>query len=1180
MKKSRSIILMAILLAFAALGIQTVAAQSAQIGGFVFSDNNVDGFPDGAGRTLGGAEIALVRKADSKEEVLATQKTGEDGLFLFTDLAAGDYYLRIMLPRDYVPTRMVENGSFALPASGASTATPIFSLDENQSMTDIQLGAAKKTGFVRVIAFGDENANAGRFSTEPLLRDVLVELIYERAGKQYVIGSTRTDREGLGTIRDVTPGTYRLAVTLPDPYIIGPLGPKISLFYNGIVPADSPRGFSEPFDLPAGGSLGIGAGGVLTSQVAGQVWADLNQDGSRDVNETGFSGAELLLKNPDSGVERSFTTQPDGAFIFERLPAGDYTLTVTLPDDAMFTVPGESLLSDGFTQTDTVRFSVNLGRSTTLDPIGVMPLTSLSVHFFHDENVDGLYEEAEAPFAGAQVEIIRKGSVLAASQTDSNGYALFSPVRGGEFQVRAVLPDDQIFTVAHEDGSAFSASRASNDLTLEYYLEHGNHADILAGVTLPAAISGIVFDDADLSGIHEATETFLSDFRAAAIDEAGRVVSESVTDEAGRYLLEDLIPGEYAVRFSLLSPFIFSDASGTGAVTENKVVTQTPLFGETAPVNVRPGETLAGVDAGAFRSGIINGQVLLGDDSDDFLGQRGGLPGVQIALLFEDGSEVSEYTIAQTDAEGTFSLKGALPGTYMLRYALPNDAAFSQPLLDDPVWQSPVFAVKSSDIIQAEPVFTVKTGTITGTVFVDKNADGLYGGDDTPFEGAEIMMKSAVGEPATSVSNAEGLYQFSMLRPGNYTVIATLPQNALVGHSVSSPVPAALNNASSADMEITMGLNSEQRDIAVSSPANLSFDLFYDNNLNSTRDAEDTAYPFAEMTLTHHLTGMEFLVNTDETGQASLDSVLYGNYSYAFALPEDHIVFAPKEAVAAGTAWEGSVSALDFNTEVQIALVQYGVIEGAIWNLDGGNDNIAGIALTLRRASDGELVATATTDANGTYRFTGLFPGQYTVGTRLPDGFRFARQVDKDIRYSVITAESVSVAAEQGQSELIVLQMGEYKAKQDIGMGAMGKLGDLAWLDLDGDGMQDAGEPGIPGISIRLYQYGVLVAETISNEYGRYMFEELYPGHYSIEVTMPPELRTTIRQTEFPLVASILPQSDDTRVQVDGVIVPSKSRNLNGDLGFVLRTPDRYPASMQNITTKDWTPLVPYTPTR
>ena len=37
--------------------------------------------------------------------------------------------------------------------------------------------------------------------------------------------------------------------------------------------------------------------------------------------------------------------------------------------------------------------------------------------------------------------------------------------------------------------------------------------------------------------------------------------------------------------------------------------------------------------------------------------------------------------------------------------------------------------------------------------------------------------------------------------------------------------------------------------------------------------------------------------------------------------------------------------------------------------------------------------------------------------------------------------------------------MGEFKTNQDIGMGAMGQLGDFAWLDLDGDGMQDEGEP-------------------------------------------------------------------------------------------------------------------------
>ncbi len=327
MKRLKLIILLAALIAITAVGIQPVAAQSAQIEGVVFNDNNVDGLPDGTTRTLAGAEIALISKEADKEEVKATQRTGEDGRFSFAGLAAGDYYLRVLFPKDFVPTKVVENGSFALPSSGSSTITPLFSLSSSQIRTDIQLGGTKKTGFVRVIAFGDENANAGRFSTEPLLRNVLVDLIYENAGEQYIIGSAKTDRDGLATIRDVTPGTYRLAVTLPDPYIIGPLGPKSNLFFNGIVPADSPRGLSEPFDLPAGGSVGLGAGGVLTSQVSGLVWADANTNGIRDTNETGFAGAALLLANPDASVERRHVTDQDGAFVFERLQAGSRHVT-------------------------------------------------------------------------------------------------------------------------------------------------------------------------------------------------------------------------------------------------------------------------------------------------------------------------------------------------------------------------------------------------------------------------------------------------------------------------------------------------------------------------------------------------------------------------------------------------------------------------------------------------------------------------------------------------------------------------------------------------------------------------------------------------------------------------------------------------------------------------------------
>jgi len=144
----------------------------------------------------------------------------------------------------------------------------------------------------------------------------------------------------------------------------------------------------------------------------------------------------------------------------------------------------------------------------------------------------------------------------------------------------------------------------------------------------------------------------------------------------------------------------------------------------------------------------------------------------------------------------------------------------------------------------------------------------------------------------------------------------------------------------------------------------------------------------------------------------------------------------------------------------------------------------------------------------------------------------------------------------------------------------MGKLGDFAWLDLDQDGMQDGGEPGIPGLVIKLYQYGQFSAETTTDEYGRYSFDSLFPGSYTLEVTMPEEIKPTRHQTQFPLVASILDQTEGNIAKAEGVIVPSGGRNLNADLGFVLKQEGRLPASMQALPEKDWTPSNNQSPKR
>ena len=68
------------------------------------------------------------------------------------------------------------------------------------------------------------------------------------------------------------------------------------------------------------------------------------------------------------------------------------------------------------------------------------------------------------------------------------------------------------------------------------------------------------------------------------------------------------------------------------------------------------------------------------------------------------------------------------------------------------------------------------------------------------------------------------------------------------------------------------------------------------------------------------------------------------------------------------------------------------------------------------------------------------------------------------------------------------------------------------WVDADGDGVQDPGEPGLGGVTVNLYaesivvidgvtyNAGDLVATTTTDGTGNYSFDGLPAGAYSVEV--------------------------------------------------------------------------------
>src|SRR4029453_12118109 len=69
-----------------------------------------------------------------------------------------------------------------------------------------------------------------------------------------------------------------------------------------------------------------------------------------------------------------------------------------------------------------------------------------------------------------------------------------------------------------------------------------------------------------------------------------------------------------------------------------------------------------------------------------------------------------------------------------------------------------------------------------------------------------------------------------------------------------------------------------------------------------------------------------------------------------------------------------------------------------------------------------------------------------------------------------------------------------------------GVIGDFVWKDLNGNGVQDPGEPGIPNVVVTLTMPNVPGwQETVTtNATGHYKFEGLCAGTYLVTVTPPP----------------------------------------------------------------------------
>lgn len=143
-------------------------------------------------------------------------------------------------------------------------------------------------------------------------------------------------------------------------------------------------------------------------------------------------------------------------------------------------------------------------------------------------------------------------------------------------------------------------------------------------------------------------------------------------------------------------------------------------------------------------------------------------------------------------------------------------------------------------------------------------------------------------------------------------------------------------------------------------------------------------------------------------------------------------------------------------------------------------------------------------DSTGHWSVGELPAGEYVVRFVLPSSVAVTISDGQDP-----TADPLDSDVPSGSDVTAPFTLGPSTRDVDLGVVGSNSLGDLVWLDRNGDGVQNASvigapEAGAAGVTVRLLDdAGTVIATTTTNDSGSYLFDGLFDGDYSVEFVAP-----------------------------------------------------------------------------
>ena len=283
-------------------------------------------------------------------------------------------------------------------------------------------------------------------------------------------------------------------------------------------------------------------------------------------------------------------------------------------------------------------------------------------------------------------------------------------------------------------------------------------------------------------------------------------------------------------------------------------------------------------------------------------------------------------------------------------------------------------------------------------------------------------------------------------------------------------------------------------------------------------------------------------------GQYSTGPTLCASGDYLVeivSVPSGYVVTGPSSAIVTITRDPGTgVLSKKGNLDFALGLAPcVSSIGDRVWNdlnangiQDDGEPGLPGVVVHLYDGTT--LVQSTMTDANGIYGFTVPCSRTFTVVVETPAGFTPSPSLEG----GDVTRDS------DGSPTLVTIGNDEHRTDVDFGFYALcqGVIGDFVWHDLNRNGVQDAGEPGLYNVRVELVQDGTVVRTTFTDASGYYQFTGLCPGTYEVRydpATVPAGFQPT-------MIGQGTPDTDSNPSPTTVTLAGFDASDLTIDFGF------------------------------